>query len=118
MVSLILVNVDYNFHSFNNRVLHARLIILFFLVFTVESEEDKNSSPKMDLIRYVKKWSKFNELIVILNASLREIEDRWAGGKGPLAIDFSVEEVKKLIRALFQNTDRRAATLSRIKFES
>ena len=88
-------------------------------VFIIETEEDnKNGTTKMDLIRYVKKWNKFNELILILNASLREIEDRWARGKGPLAIDFSVEEVKKLIRALFQNTDRRAATLTRIKFES
>ena len=87
-------------------------------VFTIETDEDDNSNSKMDLIRYVKKWNKFNELILILNASLREIEDRWAEGKGPLAMDFSVEEVKKLIRALFQNTDRRAATLSRIKFES
>ena len=85
----------------------------------MEDDEDrKNDISKLDVIRYVKKWNKFKELILILNASLREIEDRWAGGKGPLAIEFSVEEVKKLIRALFQNTDRRASTLSRIKFES
>jgi len=31
--------------------------------------------------------------------------------------DFSPEEVKRLIRALFQNSDRRAAVLARIKFE-
>ena len=78
----------------------------------------RKATKKMDLMRYVKKWNKFLELILILNASLKEIEDRWAGGKGPLALEFSVEEVKKLVRALFQNTDRRAATLSRIKFES
>ena len=83
-----------------------------------DDEDRKNDISKLDVIRYVKKWNKFKELILILNASLREIEDRWAGGKGPLAIEFSVDEVKKLIRALFQNTDRRAATLSRIKFES
>ena len=78
----------------------------------------RKATKKMDLMRYVKKWNKFLELILILNASLKEIEDRWAEGKGPLALEFSVEEVKKLVRALFQNTDRRAATLSRIKFES
>ena len=83
-----------------------------------DDEDRKNDISKLDVIRYVKKWNKFKELILILNASMREIEDRWAGGKGPLAIEFSVDEVKKLIRALFQNTDRRAATLSRIKFES
>ena len=32
----------------------------------------------MDVIRYVKRWNKFKELILILNASLREIEDRWS----------------------------------------
>ena len=51
----------------------------------------------------------------MLNASLREIEERWAGGKGPLATEFSVEEMKQLIRALFQNTERRATILARIK---
>ena len=61
-----------------------------------------------DAARFVKSWSRFRELILVLNASLREIEERWAGGKGPLAADFSVEEMKQLIRALFQNTERRA----------
>ena len=83
-----------------------------------DDEHERKDTSKMDLIRYVKKWNQFKELILLLNASLKEIEDRWAGGKGPLAVEFTVEEVKKLVRALFQNTDRRAATLSRIKFES
>ena len=43
---------------------------------------------------------------------------RWASGKGPLAVEFPVDEMKQLIRALFQNTDRRAAVLARIKYES
>jgi len=64
---------------------------------------------------YVKKWTKFCELILVLNASLREIDDRWSNGKGPLALAFAPDDVKRLIRALFQNTDRRAEVLSRIK---
>ena len=76
--------------------------------------EDKKES-KTDVVIYVKKWTKFCELIRILNASLREIDDRWSNGKGPLATVFAPEEVKRLIRALFQNTDRRAEVLSRIK---
>lgn len=40
---------------------------------------------------------------------------RWADGKGPLAAEFSAAEVKSLIRALFQNTERRAAALAKIK---
>jgi centromere/kinetochore protein ZW10 len=56
-------------------------------------------------VRYVRKWNRFTEIIVVLNASLREIEDRWASGKGPLANEYTPDEVKRLIRALFQNTD-------------
>lgn len=40
---------------------------------------------------------------------------RWANAKGPLAVEFSSSEVKSLIRALFQNTERRAVALSKIK---
>ena len=71
-----------------------------------ESEEPK---------RYVKKWTKFKELIFILGASLREIEDGWGGGQGRLCAEFPAEQVKQLIRALFQNTERRAAVLAKIK---
>lgn len=35
--------------------------------------------------------------------------------QGPLAHEFSAQEVRGLIRALFQNTDRRAAVLAKIK---
>lgn len=63
---------------------------------------------------YVEKWNQLQELQLVLNSSLLDIYDRWADGKGPLALLFQAEEVKKLIRALFQNTDRRAAILSKI----
>ena len=65
--------------------------------------------------RYVKKWIKFKELIFILGASLREIEESWGGGQGRLSGEFPAEQVKQLIRALFQNTERRAAVLAKIK---
>ncbi|GBN40262.1 Centromere/kinetochore protein zw10 [Araneus ventricosus] len=64
---------------------------------------------------YVRNWFKFQELQLILSASMREIVDRWASGKGPLAAHFKAAEVKHLIRALFQNTERRAAALAKIK---
>ncbi|PSN39911.1 hypothetical protein C0J52_07953 [Blattella germanica] len=70
--------------------------------------------PK-EVHRFVKRWTKFQELILILGANLRNIDDRWADGKGPLAHEFKPDEVKQLIRALFQNTERRSAVLSRIK---
>lgn len=83
-------------------------------VFIIEGD---SRSSKHDVVRFVRVWQRFRELILVLNASLKEIEDRWAGGKGPLAVEFTVEEMKRMIRALFQNTDRRAAVLARIKYE-
>jgi len=76
--------------------------------------EESGPSPN-DVVRYVRRWGKFKELILVLGTSLREIDERWAGGKGPLAVEFPPEEVKQLIKALFQNTERRAALLARIK---
>ncbi|XP_053307555.1 centromere/kinetochore protein zw10 homolog [Spea bombifrons] len=85
------------------------------LVFTPLPEESKNKKYQEEVPLYVQKWMKFKELMIILQASLQEIVDRWADGKGPLAVEFSTNEVKSLIRALFQNTERRAAALARIK---
>jgi len=65
--------------------------------------------------RYAKRWAKFLELVVVLDASLREIEERWGEGRGRLAALFPPDQVKQLIRAIFQNTERRAAVLAKIK---
>lgn len=67
------------------------------------------------VMQHIHLWPRFEELKHLLGAGLRDIEGRWSGGKGPLAVHFGADEVKQLIRALFQNTDHRAATLSRIK---
>ncbi|NXA43385.1 ZW10 protein, partial [Eudromia elegans] len=84
-------------------------------VFTPFPEEDKNKKYQEEVPVYVQKWMTFKELMLILQANLQEIVDRWADGKGPLAAEFSPVEVKNLIRALFQNTERRAAALAKIK---
>lgn len=60
-------------------------------------------------------WSKYKQMVGALEASLQDLADGWSDGKGPLALDFTANEVRGLIRALFQNTDRRAAVLSKIK---
>uniref|UniRef100_A0AAR2KGE5 Centromere/kinetochore protein zw10 homolog n=1 Tax=Pygocentrus nattereri TaxID=42514 RepID=A0AAR2KGE5_PYGNA len=85
------------------------------LVFTPLPEENKNKKYQEEVPVYVKKWLTFKELSIVLHASLQEIVDRWAEGKGPLAQEFSSSEMKSLIRALFQNTDRRAIALTKIK---
>ncbi|KAF4525717.1 hypothetical protein B566_EDAN011894 [Ephemera danica] len=64
---------------------------------------------------YVKRWRTLQELVLVLGANLQGIDDRWADGKGPLAYEFRPDQVKQLVRALFQNTARRAAVLSKIK---
>ncbi|XP_048199829.1 centromere/kinetochore protein zw10 homolog [Perognathus longimembris pacificus] len=84
-------------------------------VFAPLSEESKNKKYQEEVPVYVPKWMSFKELMMILQANLQEIGDRWADGKGPLATAFSSSEVKALIRALFQNTERRAAALAKIK---
>jgi centromere/kinetochore protein ZW10 len=68
--------------------------------------------------QYVQKWKYLNELIIIFGASLKEIENRWADGKGPLANEFAPQHVRKLIRALFQNTEHRSNLLHKIKDKS
>uniref|UniRef100_A0A8C6S748 Centromere/kinetochore protein zw10 homolog n=1 Tax=Neogobius melanostomus TaxID=47308 RepID=A0A8C6S748_9GOBI len=84
-------------------------------VFTPLTEEKKNLKYQEEVALYVKKWGMFKELAVVLKANLQEIVDRWADGKGPLAVEFSGSEVKSLVRALFQNTERRAVALTKIK---
>ncbi|XP_061819035.1 centromere/kinetochore protein zw10 homolog [Nerophis lumbriciformis] len=85
------------------------------LVFTPLAEEHKNKKFEEEVPLYVKKWGTFKELDIVLRANLQEIVDRWADGKGPLALAFTCVEMKSLIRALFQNTERRAAALTKIK---
>uniref|UniRef100_A0A0B7BFU7 Centromere/kinetochore protein zw10 homolog n=1 Tax=Arion vulgaris TaxID=1028688 RepID=A0A0B7BFU7_9EUPU len=68
-----------------------------------------------ELLRHVPDWARLTEVKFMLAASLSEIADRWAEGTGPLALSFTPMEVKQMIRALFQNTDRRANLLVAIK---
>lgn len=84
------------------------------LVFTPLPEEKRNRKYQEEVPLYVRKWMAFKELAMVLRSSLQEIVDRWAEGKGPLAMEFSCSEMKSLIRALFQNTERRAVALAKI----
>ena len=63
---------------------------------------------------FSKSWEKLRSLAVVLNASLLEITDMWNAGKGLLAQQFTVVETRSLIKALFKNTERRAAALNKI----
>jgi centromere/kinetochore protein ZW10 len=67
-----------------------------------------------DLPLHCASWVQLQQLAFVLDARLYEIVDRWDGGKGTLAQHFKPVEVRNLIKALFTNTDRRAAALSKI----
>uniref|UniRef100_A0A915MVP1 Centromere/kinetochore protein zw10 homolog n=1 Tax=Meloidogyne javanica TaxID=6303 RepID=A0A915MVP1_MELJA len=54
------------------------------------------------------------EIIFCLKSNLSEIGHRWCQGKGPLATWLTPHQVKQLIRALFQNTEKRAQLLTQI----
>ena len=83
--------------------------------FEIEIDDNKSRDAKKLLHAKVNKWNKFIELMWVLNAGLHDIGDRWADGKGPLAAELEAAEVKQLIRALFQNTEKRSKVLASIK---
>ena len=51
----------------------------------------------------------------VLGYGLQQISDRWADGKGPLAMYFSSEEVKRLVMAMFENTTKRDIVLKQLR---
>ncbi|XP_050320533.1 centromere/kinetochore protein zw10 [Bactrocera neohumeralis] len=63
---------------------------------------------------HIKSWMKLEQLKMLLNASLQEITEHWCEGAGILTVNYKAEEIKHIIRALFQNTDRRAKALTKI----
>ncbi|XP_063042447.1 centromere/kinetochore protein zw10 homolog isoform X2 [Engraulis encrasicolus] len=83
-------------------------------IFTPVLDEKENRRHQEEVTVHVARWMAFKELAMLLLANLNDILNRWAEGKGPLALAFTYNEVKGLIRALFQNTDRRAAALAQI----
>ena len=60
----------------------------------------------------VKNWKKLIHLEFILNGSLVDIQGSWKNNQ--ISASFRADEVKHLIRALFQNTERRANCLQNI----
>lgn len=79
------------------------------LLLTQEEDDQTDSVSKS-----CKSWKKLRSLSVVLNASMLEIVDLWGSSKGQLAREFSVGEVRSLVKAIFRNTDRRAAALNKI----
>ncbi|CAJ0577471.1 unnamed protein product, partial [Mesorhabditis spiculigera] len=53
------------------------------------------------------------EIAFCLRASLQGIDDRWCEGKGPLADLLRPAEVRRLVKALFANTEQRSRLLTK-----
>ena len=70
---------------------------------------------KVAPFKFVATWFKFLEVRFMLDARMGEVADRWSEGNGPLAEHLASEEVKKMVRALFDNNDNRAKLLAMIK---
>ncbi|XP_016994835.2 centromere/kinetochore protein zw10 [Drosophila takahashii] len=62
----------------------------------------------------VPSWLKLQQLKAMMNASLKEITELWCDGAGPLTASYNADEIRHLIRALFQDTDRRAKAITQI----
>lgn len=72
-------------------------------------------NPEVTLHEFVTNWMKFRELNLVLRSNLQQVSDRWADGKGPLALYFSAEEIKRLVIAMFENTSKRDAVLAQLR---
>lgn len=71
-------------------------------------------TSRESIASYCKNWEKLKALAVVLDDSLLEIVELWDSGNGRLAKEFSVSELRGLIKALFRNTEHRAAALNKI----
>lgn len=82
------------------------------LIKTVDEKGQSLFEAGTSAVAIVASWQKMLHLQFVLDASLVDITNSWKAGQ--ILQSFKVEEVKRLIRALFQNTDRRANALSSI----
>jgi centromere/kinetochore protein ZW10 len=82
------------------------------LIKTLEEKGQSLFEADTSALDVVTNWQKLLHLQFILDASLVEIQSSWKNNE--IAQSFTVDEVKRLIRALFQNTERRANCLQSI----
>ncbi|KAI6656753.1 Centromere/kinetochore protein zw10-like [Oopsacas minuta] len=78
-------------------------------LFHLETETDTET----EILREVcEEWIRFNELIILLDASLKQIKERWGDGIGPLGLNFKVSEIRNFVRGSFKTSDKRAQLLT------
>lgn len=79
---------------------------------TIDEKGQLLFEANTNVLSIVNAWQKMLHLQFILDGSLVQITESWKTSN--ISQTFKAEEVKHLIRALFQNTDRRANALSLI----
>jgi centromere/kinetochore protein ZW10 len=79
---------------------------------TVDEKGQSLFTADCSALEVVNNWQKLLHLQFILDASLVDIQASWSGNQ--ITKSFKADEVKRMIRALFQNTERRANCLQAI----
>ena len=82
------------------------------LIKTLEEKGQALFEADTSALDVVPSWQKLLHLQFILDASLVDIQASWKNND--ISKSFKADEVKRLIRALFQNTERRANCLQNI----
>lgn len=80
------------------------------LIKTMDEKSQALFEADTSCLTIVDSWQRLLHLQFVLDASLIDISASWKAGQ--LSKSFSAEDVRRLLRALFQNTERRAAALS------
>ncbi len=63
---------------------------------------------------YCSDGERLKGLAMVMDASMQDIVGSWSSGKGSLAHQFTAVELRGLVKAIFRNTERRAAALAKI----
>lgn len=82
------------------------------LIKTIDEKSQALFEADTSCLSIVEDWQRLLHLQLILDGTLIEISQSWKSKQ--LSQSFSSDDVKRLIRALFQNTERRATALSSI----
>jgi len=72
------------------------------------------SSVQVVLQDSVPVWLRYAELAEFFGLGLGDVVDRWADGKGPLAVQLTAAELSRLVVAVFEKTSRRDALLAQL----
>lgn len=80
-----------------------------------DPDPQRHASVEVTLQDCVPVWLRFRELAWFFGLGLGDVVDRWADGKGPLAVQLSGAELARLVIAVFEKTSRRDALVAKLQ---